>query len=155
MKQSVRRKPAAGTFEFAHRDEFVRGLVGIGTMPVARPVFIRRILASGIASFVICGLAETARSQTAEPAPAPSPAQNAPATPSANAPATVLPQTNVQAPKQAAKPPKQKPRAVAREATPAGPVQAPLSPAAQAAAQLAAKNGAFDQARGNIFTTVG
>jgi outer membrane receptor protein involved in Fe transport len=128
-------------------------------MPVPRPVFIRRILASGIASFVICGLAETARSQTAEPSPAPSqapaPAENAPPAPSANAPATVLPQTNVQAPKQAAKPARQKPRTIAREVAPSAPAQAPLSPAAQAAAQLAAKNAVFDQARGNIFTTVG
>jgi outer membrane receptor protein involved in Fe transport len=106
-----------------------------------------------MASLMICGLADTAQSQTA--APAPSPAENAPTAPSANAPATVLPQTNVQAPKQAAKPATQKPRAVAREATPAGPVQAPLSPAAQAAAQLAAKNAVFDQARGKIFTTAG
>jgi outer membrane receptor protein involved in Fe transport len=108
---------------------------------------------------VICGLAETARSQTAEPSPAPSqapaPAQNAPAAPSANAPATVLPQTNVQAPKQAAKPARQKPRTIAREVAPSAPAQAPLSPAAQAAARLAAKNAVFDQARSNIFTTVG
>jgi outer membrane receptor protein involved in Fe transport len=166
-KQSVRRKPTAGAFEFAHCDEFVRGLVGIGTMPVARPVFIKRILASGMASLAICGLAETARAQTAEPAPAPAqnaapenaptaPPANAPATPSAtNGPATVLPRTTVQAPKQAAKPPKQKPRAVAREATPSAPAPAPLSPAEQAAARLAAKNAVFDQARGNIFTTAG
>jgi outer membrane receptor protein involved in Fe transport len=113
-----------------------------------------------MASLVICGLAGTARSQTAEPAPAPPPAENAPPAPStnapsANAPVTVLPQTNVQAPKQAAKPATQKPRAVAREAAPAGPAQAPLSPAEQAAAQLAAKSAVFDQARSNIFTTAG
>jgi outer membrane receptor protein involved in Fe transport len=106
-----------------------------------------------MASLMICGLAETARSQTAEPAPAP--AENTPTPPSANTPATVLPQTNVQAPKQAAKPAKQKPRVVAREATPTAPAQAPLSPEAQAAARLAAKNAVFDQARSNIFTTVG
>jgi outer membrane receptor protein involved in Fe transport len=108
-----------------------------------------------MASLIICGLADTARSQTAEPAPAPSPTENTPTAPSTSAPATVLPQTNVQAPKQAAKPPKQKPRAVAREATPSGPVQAPLSPEAQAAAQVAARNRVFDQARSNIFTTTG
>jgi outer membrane receptor protein involved in Fe transport len=113
-----------------------------------------------MASLVICGLAGTARSQTAEPAPAPPPAENAPPAPSANAPSanapvTVLPPTNVQAPKQAAKPATQKPRAVAREAAPAGPAQAPLSPAEQAAAQLAAKSAVFDQARSNIFTTAG
>jgi outer membrane receptor protein involved in Fe transport len=104
---------------------------------------------------MICGLADTARSQTAEPAPAPSPAENAPPSPTTNAPATVLPQTNVQAPKQAAKPARQKPRAVAREAAPTAPAQAPLSPEAQAAAQLAAKNATFDQARSNIYTTAG
>jgi outer membrane receptor protein involved in Fe transport len=124
-------------------------------MPVAKPVFIKHILASGMASLMICDLAGTARSQTAEPAPAPSPTENAPTAPSTNSPATVLPPTNVQAPKQAAKPAKQKPRVVAREATPTTPAQAPLSPEAQAAAQLAAKNAVFDQARGNIFTTAG
>ena len=126
-------------------------------MSVARAVFIKRILASGMASLMICGLAGTARSQTAEPTPAPSPApsENAPATPSTNAPATVLPPTNVQAPKQAARRARQKPQTVAREAAPATPAQAPLSPAAQAAAQLAAKNAVFDQARANIFTTAG
>jgi outer membrane receptor protein involved in Fe transport len=104
---------------------------------------------------MICGLAGTARSQTAEPTPAPSPAENAPTAPSANAPATVLPPTNVQAPKQAAKPARQNPQTVAREAAPTGPAPAPLSPAAQAAAQLAAKSAVFDQARSNIFTTTG
>jgi outer membrane receptor protein involved in Fe transport len=112
-----------------------------------------------MASLMIWGLTEAARSQTAEPTPAPSqnqaPAENTPAAPSANAPATVLPPTNVQAPKQAAKRVRQKPRAVAREAAPTAPAQAPLSPAEQAAAQLAAKNAVFDQARGNIFTTTG
>ena len=123
-----------------------------------------------MASLMICGLAETARSQTAEPTPAPvqnpppaenapaAPSANEPATPSANAPATVLPQTTVQAPKLAAKPPKQKPRVIAREAAPpaaAPPAQAPLSPEAQAAARIAAKNAVFDQARSNIFTTAG
>ena len=85
-----------------------------------------------------------------ENAPTP-PAQNAPPAPSANAPATVLPQTNVQAPKQAAKP--AKPRVVTREAGPATP--APLSPEQQAAAAVAAKNAVFDQARSNIYTSVG
>ena len=128
-------------------------------MPVTKSVFIKHIVASGMASLMICGLAETARSQTAEPTPAPSqnpaPPANAPTAPPANAPATVLPQTNVQAPKQAAKPARQKPRTIAREVAPATPAQAPLSPAAQAVAQLAARNAVFDQARGNIFTTVG
>jgi outer membrane receptor protein involved in Fe transport len=117
---------------------------------------------------MICGLAETARSQTVEPPPAqnPPPADNEPAapdanipaTPSVNGPANVLPQTTVQAPKLAAKPPKQKPRVIAREAaSPAAspPAQALLSPEAQAAARIVAKNAVFDQARANIYTTVG
>ncbi len=83
------------------------------------------------------------------------PAENTPAAPSANAPATVLPPTNVQAPKQAAKRVRQKPRAVAREAAPTAPAQAPLSPAAAGRVSLPPKCGAFDQARGNIFTTTG
>jgi outer membrane receptor protein involved in Fe transport len=128
-------------------------------MPVTESVFIKHIVASGMASLMICGLAETARSQTAEPTPAPSqspaPPANVPTAPPASAPATVLPQTNVQAPKQAAKPARQKPRTIAREVAPATPAQTPLSPAAQAAAQLAKRNAVFDQARGNIFTTVG
>jgi outer membrane receptor protein involved in Fe transport len=130
-------------------------------MPVAKPVFVKTILVSGMASLVICGLAETARSQTTEPAPAQTPAPaasptaNAPAAPSGNAPATVLPQTTVRAPKQAARPAKPKPQTVAREAAPAAPAPAPLSPEAQAAARLTAKNAVFDQARSNIFTTAG
>jgi outer membrane receptor protein involved in Fe transport len=121
-------------------------------MSAERPDFIKRIVAVNVASLMICSLAGTARAQTAEPTPAPAPnpapAANAPAAPSA----TVLPPTNVQAPKQAARA-KQKPRAVAREAASAAP--APLTPAEQAAAQLAAKNAVFDSARANIFTTAG
>jgi outer membrane receptor protein involved in Fe transport len=134
-------------------------------MPITRIVPSKPIVALSVASLLICSLAETARSQTAEPtpaptpspapqnaAPSPAPAENAPPSPSANAPATVLPQTNVQAPKQAAR---QKPRAVAREAAPQPAQAAPPSPEAQAAARLAAKNATFDQARSNIFTQVG
>jgi len=115
---------------------------------------------------MICGFADLAHAQTATPTPTPaqtvpSPTENAPtpapAAPTANAPATVLPQTNVQAPKQAAKPAKRKPQ-VAREAAPpatATPAPAPLSPEQAAAAQVAAKNAVFDQARSNIYTNVG
>ena len=115
---------------------------------------------SGATALVIFGLDDQLHAQTATPAPAPtenapaSPAENAPAAPTANAPATVLPQTNVQAPKQAAKPAKRTPQ-VAREAAPATPAQAPLSPQAQLAAQVSAKNAVFDQARSNIYTSVG
>jgi opacity protein-like surface antigen/outer membrane receptor protein involved in Fe transport len=108
----------------------------------------KRIWLSGVASLAIFGVADQALSQTATPAPAPTenaptpPAQNAPPAPSANAPATVLPQTNVQAPKQAAKP--AKPRVVTREAGPATP--APPSPEqAQAAAQVAANRQVVQQ----------
>jgi outer membrane receptor protein involved in Fe transport len=136
----------------------------------------KRLWLAGAASLVIFGLADQALSQTATPSPAqtpapaptpaapsptPSPTENAPTpappAPTANAPATVLPQTNVQAPKQAAKPAKRRPQ-VAREAappTPAQPAPAPLSPEQAAAAQVAAKNAVFDQSRSNIYTTSG
>ena len=104
----------------------------------------KRLWLSGAASLIIL-LSDQALSQTATPAPAQSPAPahtpaptentptppagNAPASPTANAP-NVLPQTNVQAPKVAAKPAKQRPQ-VARQAAPpapATPAPAPLSP---------------------------
>jgi outer membrane receptor protein involved in Fe transport len=127
----------------------------------------KRLWLSGAASLVIFGLADQALSQTATPEPAqtpastapsppPSPTENAPAAPTENAPSTVLPQTNVQAPKQAAKP--AKPRVVTREAGPAAtatPAPAPLSPEQQAAAAVAAKNAVFNQARSNIYTNIG
>jgi len=94
------------------------------------------MLASAAASFIIGGLGGTAHSQTSAPA--------------GNA-ATVLPETRVEAPKQAAKPPRQRPRVVAGGA--ASPPQAP--PPISPAAQLAAKSGVFDQARNNIYTTIG
>jgi outer membrane receptor protein involved in Fe transport len=123
----------------------------------------KRIWFSGAVSLIIFGLADQALGQTATPAPAqtPAPADNAPAPPAGNAPAvsggnapTVLPQTNVQAPKQAEKPAKRKPQ-VAREAVPAQPAPAPLSPEAQQAAQVTAQNAVFDQSRSNIYTTTG
>jgi len=132
----------------------------------------KRLWLSGAASLIIL-FSDQALSQTATPAPvqtpaptentptppaanAPTPAGSAPASPTASAP-NMLPQTNVQAPKVAAKPARQRPR-VAREAgpaTPATPAQAPLSPEAAAAAQVAAKNAVFDQARSNIYTNTG
>jgi outer membrane receptor protein involved in Fe transport len=127
----------------------------------------KRLWLSGAASLIIL-FSDQALSQTATPAPAPAqtpaptentptpPTANAPASPTANAP-NMLPQTNVQAPKVAAKPAKQKPQ-VARQAAPptqATPAPAPLSPEQQAAAAVAAKNAVFDQARSNIYTSVG
>jgi hypothetical protein len=96
------------------------------------------MLASAAASLIIGGLGGPAHSQT-----------SAPAAPEGNAP-TVLPETRVEAPKQAAKPPRQKPRVVAGAASPP---QTPPPPSP--AAQLAAKSGVFDQARNSIYTTVG
>jgi outer membrane receptor protein involved in Fe transport len=127
-------------------------------------VFTKRILASGAASLIICGFSGAARAQTPTPAenpPAAAPAENAPAAaPAENAPAavapaqsgpTVLPETKVAAPKQAAKPPRQTPRVVARSAASPPQTPAPLSPAAQ----LQAKSGVFDQSRSNLYTTAG
>ena len=127
-------------------------------------VFKKRILAAGAASLVICGVGGAAYAQTPAPAetpPAEAPAQNAPAAaPSENAPATaapapsgptVLPETRVAAPKQAAKPAKPRPREVARGAASPPQTPPPLSPAAQ----LEAKSGTFDQSRSNLYTTVG
>ena len=101
-------------------------------------MFAKRMLASAAASLIIGGLGGPAHSQT-----------SAPAAPAGNAP-TVLPETRVEAPKQAAKRPRQKPRVVAGAASPP---QAPPPPSP--AAQLAAKSGVFDQARNSIYTTVG
>src|ERR1700733_8272159 len=80
---------------------------------------------------------------------------------SAGSAPTELPSVEVTAPKQtAAAPKKPKPVTAARHAVSSTTAQSSTSsssvtePASQAA-QLAAKNGVFDQARGNIFTTVG
>jgi outer membrane receptor protein involved in Fe transport len=127
-------------------------------------VFTKRILASGAASLVICGFSSAARAQTptptenppaaapAENTPAVAPAENAPATPApaGNEP-TVLPEIKVKEPKQAAKPPRQAPRVVARSAASPPTSTAPLSPTAQ----LQAKSGVFDQSRSNLYTTAG
>jgi outer membrane receptor protein involved in Fe transport len=74
---------------------------------------------------------------------------------------TELPDIEVTAPKQAAATPKKpKPHTAARRpvsstTAQSTPASSDTSPAGQAAAALAAKNGVFDQARGRIFTTVG
>ncbi len=79
----------------------------------------------------------------------------APAAMSQTAPAgsgtTTLPRIEVTAPKQAATAPKKKPRVAARPTVSSPTTPPPNSPAAQ----LAAKSGVFDQARSNIYTTIG
>jgi outer membrane receptor protein involved in Fe transport len=99
-------------------------------------VFANRMLASAAASLMICGGAGIARAQTSTPA------ENAP---------TVLPETRVAAPKQAAKPAKRTPRVVSRGAATPPQTPPPLSPAAQ----LEAKSSTFDQSRSNLYTTIG
>jgi opacity protein-like surface antigen/outer membrane receptor protein involved in Fe transport len=111
---------------------------------------------------MILGLADAARSQTATPTPvqtpAPTentptpPAETAPPAPSANAPATVLPQTNVRAPKQAAKPATQKPQVATGQATPATPAQpSPAQAEAAANRQVVQQTQNFDQRRDNVL----
>jgi outer membrane receptor protein involved in Fe transport len=98
------------------------------------------LVASGAASLLLGNFGGAALSQT------PAPAGNG---------TTALPDIVVEAPKQVAGKPKEraKPRVVARRAvsprTPPSPT--PVSPAEQ----LAAKGSSFDQARSNIFTTIG
>jgi outer membrane receptor protein involved in Fe transport len=99
-------------------------------------VFANRMLASAAASLMICGGAGIARAQTSTPA------ETAP---------TVLPETKVEAPKQAAKPAKRTPRVVSRGAATPPQTPPPLSPAAQ----LEAKSSTFDQSRSNLYTTIG
>ena len=100
------------------------------------------LVASGAASLLLGSFGGTALSQT------PAPAGNG---------TTALPDIVVEAPKQVAGKPKErpKPRAVARRAvsppTPPTASPTPVSPAEQ----LAAKGSTFDQARSNIFTTIG
>lgn len=97
------------------------------------------LLLSGSASLLL-GLGATAMSQTA--------------TPATGNDTTALPNIVVEAPKQVAGTPKQrpKPHLAARRA-----VSPPSAPPAQVspAAQLAAKGSVFDQARSNIYTTIG
>ena len=64
---------------------------------------------------------------------------------------TPLPRIEVTAPKRVATVPKKKPRVAARPTASPPTTPPPNSPAAQ----LAAKSGVFDQARSNIYTTIG
>jgi len=105
-------------------------------------VFTKPMLAAtGAASLLLCGLGGPALSQT------PAPGNGV----------TALPEIDVIAPKQVAGKPKErpKPRVVARRAvsprTPPAASPNPVSPAEQ----LAATGRSFDQARSNIFTTIG
>jgi outer membrane receptor protein involved in Fe transport len=100
------------------------------------------LLLSGSASLLL-GLGGAAMSQTA--------------TPAGNG-TTTLPNIVVEAPKQVAGTPRQKPKpsAVARRAvsprtTPTTATSTPISPAAQ----LAAKSNVFDQKRSDLYTTIG
>lgn len=97
------------------------------------------LLLSGSASLLL-GLGGTAMSQTA--------------TPATGNDTTALPNIVVEAPKQVAGTPKQRPKphlAARRAVSPPSAPPAPVSPAAQ----LAAKGSVFDQARSNIYTTIG
>jgi opacity protein-like surface antigen len=98
-------------------------------------VLSKRMLATGVASLMISGLGGAARAQTSTPA------QNAP---------TVLPETKVEAPKQAAKP-KPKPRAVTREAAPAAPALTAGQVQAAANRQVVQQTETFDQRRDNVL----
>src|ERR1700734_1963885 len=83
----------------------------------------------------------TAMSQTATPPPA-------------AGSTTELPTVTVEAPKQIVRAPRQKPKpgeVARRTLSPSAAPPASVSPAAQ----LTARGVAFDQARGNIFTTIG
>ena len=66
-----------------------------------------------------------------------------------------LPDIVVEAPKQVAKPQRSKPSAAASRRPASRPVVAASTAPPSAAAQLAAKGEHFDQARSNIFTTIG
>src|ERR1700729_850616 len=97
------------------------------------------LVASGATSLLLGCLGGTALSQT--PAPA-------------GTGTTALPDIVVEAPKQTAGKQKQRPKTatVARHVvTPPTAPPAPVSPAAQ----LAAKGSVFDQARSNLYTTIG
>ena len=102
-------------------------------------VFSKSAFACGTASFIFCGLGAPALAQT------PAPAGNG---------TTALPDIVVQEPGQVAGKPKQRPKphlAARRSVSPPTAPPAPVSPAAQ----LAAKGSVFDQARSNLYTTIG
>jgi outer membrane receptor protein involved in Fe transport len=100
-------------------------------------LFVKKTLLLSTSASLLLGLGGTAMSQTAPEGGG----------------TTALPQIEVTAPKQVAGAPKQKPKRVATRPA----VSAPTTPSSpnSPAAQLAAKNGVFDQARGNIYTTIG
>src|SRR5246500_2911862 len=125
----------------------------------------RMLAATGAASLIIYGLGGTAlaqtpaASETPAPAPSPAPAENAPTPPAGNAPTTpggnaprVLPETKVEAPKQAAKP-KVNPPVVTRETGPAPAAPVPTAEQAQAAAnrQVVQQTQNLDQRRDNVL----
>jgi outer membrane receptor protein involved in Fe transport len=89
---------------------------------------------------MLCCLGTTALSQT--PAPA-------------GSGTTALPDIVVEAPKQVAGAPKQKPKPRATAQRAASPPGAATTAPVSAAAQLAARSSVFDQARSNIYTTIG
>src|SRR6204780_1826451 len=102
-------------------------------------VFSKSAFACGTASLIFCGLGAPALAQT------PAPAGNG---------TTALPDIVVQEPGQVAGKPKQRPKphlAARRSVSPPTAPPAPVSPAAQ----LAAKGSVFDQARSNLYTTIG
>jgi len=102
-------------------------------------VFSKSAFACGTASLIFCGLGAPALAQT------PAPAGNG---------TTALPDIVVQEPSQVAGKPKQRPKphlAARRSVSPPTAPPAPVSPAAQ----LAAKGSVFDQARSNLYTTIG
>src|ERR1700730_669346 len=131
--KSVRRLSTAGAFEFVD-DGSGGGFIGSGTMSVS--IFAKPMLAaSGASLMLLCGLGGSAHSQVLA---------------AANG-TTALPEIEVVKPR-AAQPtrrPKTRVTSGKPRATPDAP--APVSPPAQ----LAAKSSVFDQARGNLYTTVG
>src|ERR1700675_2511402 len=131
--KSVRSLSTAGAFEFVD-DGSGGGFIGSGTMSVS--IFAKPMLAaSGASLMLLCGLGGSAQSQVLA---------------AANG-TTALPEIEVVKPR-AAQPtrrPKTRVTSGKPRATPAA--SAPVSPAAQ----LAAKSSVFDQARGNLYTTVG
>src|SRR6202011_5620454 len=131
--KSVRRLSTAGAFEFVD-DGSGGGFIGSGTMSVS--IFAKPMLAaSGASLMLLCGLGGSAQSQVLA---------------AANG-TTALPEIEVVKPRaaQATRRPKTRVTSGNPRATPAAPP--PVSPAAQ----LAAKTSVFDQARGNLYTTVG
>src|SRR3984893_17414784 len=131
--KSVRRLSTAGAFEFVD-DESGGGFIGSGTMSVS--IFAKPMLAaSGASLMLLCGLGGSAQSQVLAAANGPTALREIEVVKPRAAQPTRRPKTRVTS---------GKPRA-----TPAAPP--PVSPAAQ----LAAKSSVFDQARGNLYTTVG